>query len=232
MALWGIFISSFIIGFSGAMMPGPMLGITIEGSFKKGWIAGPLIVFGHGILEFILIIVLTFGLRDFLSNPIVAGVIGLFGGSYLAWMGYGMIKSSINKSISLENKEMREIDSNPKSIDTGTKNLIIAGALVSVTNPYFTLWWASTGIEFVRQSFTLGFIGVLFFYLGHISSDFVWFTAISTAFSKGKKFINDIIYRRIILFLGVFIIAFSLYFISSGWKMLVGPFLMALNTIS
>jgi len=221
MALWGIFISSFLIGFSGAMMPGPMLGITIEGSLNKGWFAGPLIVFGHGILEFILIIILTFGLRDFLSNPTVAGIIGLFGGTYLAWMGYGMIKSSINKTISLENKDVKKTASNPKSIDTGTKNLIIAGALVSVTNPYFVLWWASTGIEFVRQSYTLGFIGILFFFLGHISSDFVWFTAISTAFSKGKKFINDIIYRRIILFLGVFIIAFSLYFISSGLKMLV-----------
>jgi len=34
--LWGIFISAFLIGFSGAMMPGPMLGVTIDGSLKKG----------------------------------------------------------------------------------------------------------------------------------------------------------------------------------------------------
>jgi threonine/homoserine/homoserine lactone efflux protein len=60
MVLWGIFISAFLIGFSGAMMPGPMLGVTIDGSLKKEWIAGPLAVLGHGILELILIIVMAF----------------------------------------------------------------------------------------------------------------------------------------------------------------------------
>jgi len=34
MTLWGIFFGAFLIGFSGAIMPGPMLGITIDGSIK------------------------------------------------------------------------------------------------------------------------------------------------------------------------------------------------------
>lgn len=97
MTLWGIFISALIIGFSGAMMPGPMFGVTIDGSIRKGYLAGPLIVLGHGILELTLVIVMAFGLKGFFSNSIVAGVIGLFGGSFLGWMGYGMVKSSIQK---------------------------------------------------------------------------------------------------------------------------------------
>lgn len=63
MVLWGVFISAFLIGFSGAVMPGPMLGITIDGSLKKGWTAGPLVVLGHGILELSLITVMIFGLN-------------------------------------------------------------------------------------------------------------------------------------------------------------------------
>jgi len=212
MVLWGIFISAFLIGFSGAMMPGPMLGVTIDGSLKKGWMAGPLTVLGHGILELILIIIMTFGLKDFFSNPIVSGAIGLFGGAFLAWMGYGMIKSGINKSVSLENPKM---DSNE-----GMRNLVLTGVLVSATNPYFILWWASTGMESIRQSYALGLIGVLCFFLGHILSDFAWYTTISIAFSRGKKLISDTVYCWIILFLGIFITAFSIYFISSGWKML------------
>ncbi|MDN5317031.1 MAG: hypothetical protein PWR08_1155 [Thermoanaerobacterium sp.] len=99
MVLWGIFISAFLIGFSGAMMPWPMLGVTIDGSIKKGRTVGPLTVLGHGILELILIIIMTFGLKDFFSKPTGAGLIRLFGGAVLAWMGYGMIKSGINKSV-------------------------------------------------------------------------------------------------------------------------------------
>ena len=32
-------------------MPGSMLGAAIDGSLKKGWTAGPLMVLGHGIME-------------------------------------------------------------------------------------------------------------------------------------------------------------------------------------
>jgi len=212
MVLWGIFISAFVIGFSGAMMPGPMLGVTIDGSLKKGWTAGPLTVLGHGILEFILIIIMTFGLKDFFSNPTVAGLIGFFGGAFLAWMGYGMIKSGINKSVSLENQSAVN--------SAGISNLVLAGALVSATNPYFILWWASTGVESIRQSYTYGLMGVLCFFIGHILSDLVWYSGISVAFSRGKKLISDAVYRWIIILLGIFIIAFSIYFIFSGWKML------------
>ncbi len=214
MVLWGIFISAFLIGFSGAMMPGPMLGVTIDGSLKRGWIAGPLTVLGHGILEFILIIIMILGLKDFFSNPIVAGLIGLIGGVFLAWMGYGMIRSSVNKSVSLEDQRGEN--------STGMGNLVLAGALVSATNPYFILWWASTGMEFIRQSYASGLIGIFFFFMGHILSDLVWFSAVSIAFSRGKKLINDPVYRRIILLLGIFIIVFSIYFLGSGWKMLLG----------
>ena len=155
MVLWGIFVSAFLIGFSGAMMPGPLLGVTIDGSLKRGWIAGPLTVLGHGILEFLLIIIMLFGLKDFFANPTVAGLIGLCGGAFLAWMGYGMIKSGINKTVSLENREANN--------SSGMGNLVLAGALVSSTNPYFILWWASTGMESIRQSYAYGVIGVLAF---------------------------------------------------------------------
>jgi len=197
------------------MMPGPMLGVTIEGSLKrKKWTAGPLTVLGHGILELVLVIVMTFGLRDFFSKPTVAGLIGLFGGGFLAWMGYGMIKSGLEKTVSLENQKSRK--------RPGMENLVLAGIIVSATNPYFIMWWASTGMESVRQAYAFGLAGVLLFYLGHIMSDFAWYTTVSIAFAGGRKLISDTVYCRIILVLGMFIAGFSVYFIISGIKMLMG----------
>lgn len=212
MGLWGIFISAFLIGFSGAMMPGPMLGVTIDGSLRKGYTAGPLVVLGHGVLELTLVIVMASGLKGFFSNPMVSGVFGLFGGVFLAWMGYGMIKSSINKTVALESQDAR---------NRGDRNLVLAGALVSATNPYFILWWASTGMESIRQSYAFGLAGILMFFTGHIISDFTWYSAVSIAFSKGKRLISYSVYRWLILILGVFISCFALYFIISGWSMLL-----------
>lgn len=211
MSLWGIFIGAFIVGFSGALMPGPMLSVTISSSIRKGYLAGPLIVLGHGILELTLIIAMVLGLKDFFSNPVVSGFIGIFGGCFLAWMGYGMIKSGIKKTVSLKNQE---------GIDNRGKSLILTGIVVSITNPYFVIWWASTGMELVRQSYVFGIAGILIFFAGHILSDFLWYSAVSTAFYKGKKLISDTAYSYIIVVLGLFISGFSIYFIASGWQML------------
>ena len=72
----GNIFGSFMIGFSGAMMPGPMLGVTIDGSLKRGFLAGPLVVLGHGILELLLVIVMAFWFEGSFENPKIAGLIG------------------------------------------------------------------------------------------------------------------------------------------------------------
>ena len=213
--MWGIFFSAFLIGFSGAIMPGPMLGITIDGSIKNGYKVGPLMVLGHGILELSLIAVMLVGLKDFFANLTVAGFLGIFGGAFLGWMGFDMVKSSIKKTVSLNTQNVK----NSKG-----RNFILSGLIVSASNPYFILWWATTGIESMRQAYTLGLLGIMFFFAGHILADLTWYSAISITFASGKKLFSDTVYRWIILFLGLFIIVFSTYFIIGGWKMLFPGF--------
>ncbi|MDN5277387.1 MAG: hypothetical protein PWR01_1352 [Clostridiales bacterium] len=212
MSLWGIFLSALIIGFSGAMMPGPMLGVTIDGSLKKGAVAGPVVVSGHGILELVLVMAMAFGLKDFFAQHSVAGVIGLVGGAFLAWMGYDMVRSAVRNSISIEDGAKGRFNA---------QNLVLAGAVVSITNPYFIMWWATTGMEMIRQAYALGFLGVTFFYVGHILSDLIWYSAVSFGISRGKKVLSNRLYRWIIFALGLFLIGFSLYFMYSGIKMLI-----------
>ena len=48
---WAIFGSAFVIGLSGAMMPGPLLSASIGYTLERGFLAGgPLLVLGHAIL--------------------------------------------------------------------------------------------------------------------------------------------------------------------------------------
>ncbi|MCJ7662738.1 MAG: LysE family translocator, partial [Desulfobacterales bacterium] len=77
--LLGIGVSSFLVGLSGALMPGPVLTVTIAEATRRGFWAGPLIVLGHGIIEFTLFVALVLGLGSVLKHDLVFGVVGIGG---------------------------------------------------------------------------------------------------------------------------------------------------------
>jgi len=46
-----LFSTAFVVGLSGALMPGPVTAVTAEHSLKKGIIAAPMVTLGHGVME-------------------------------------------------------------------------------------------------------------------------------------------------------------------------------------
>ncbi len=79
-AIAAIFGGSFTLALSGALMPGPLLTVTISESARRGFRAGPLLMIGHSLLELVLVIAVIQGLGPYLKSPIVMGIISLFGG--------------------------------------------------------------------------------------------------------------------------------------------------------
>ncbi len=75
-----IFTTSFVVALSGAMMPGPLLAITISEATRRGFWAGPQLMLGHVILEIALIAVLVAGLSELIENELVLAVVSLLGG--------------------------------------------------------------------------------------------------------------------------------------------------------
>jgi threonine/homoserine/homoserine lactone efflux protein len=88
-----IALSSFFVAFSGALVPGPLFTITVGESVKRGFIAGPLIILGHGILELSLVLLLVLGVTPFLAAEGVKTTIAVAGGVILIIMGV-MIKDA------------------------------------------------------------------------------------------------------------------------------------------
>jgi len=197
--LFGIFGTSFVIALSGALMPGPVLTVTISESSRRGFWAGPLIIVGHSVLELALIIMLLLGLGPYLRKDIAFGVIGLSGALILIWMALSMFRSIPSLKFNME----------PPVQATG--NLVWAGMLMSLANPYRFIWWATIGLAYIVYAMKFGAVGVIAFFVGHISADFAWYSVVSLAISKGRGFITDRLYK------GITAVCASALVVFGGW---------------
>jgi threonine/homoserine/homoserine lactone efflux protein len=199
-----IFLSSFVIALSGAMMPGPLLTITISESARKGFIVGPLIVLGHAVLELALVIALLFGLAPFFQKPSVFAIIAITGSFILLGMAWSMCRSLPRLRLSLESDRIRR------------NHPVVSGILMSIANPYWTIWWATIGIGYILYSRQFGPGGVAVFFIGHTLADLTWYSLIAAAVAKGKSFLSDRIYRGMIACLALLLVVFSFYFACAG----------------
>ena len=188
-------------------MPGPLLTVTIAESARRGFIAGPLLIVGHAILELLLVVALVLGFREILSSTRVIGAVGILGGLFLVWMGLGITRSALKGGLSLNLK----VDSSK-----GAMNPTVAGIVTSLSNPYWTLWWATIGATYVFSSIGKGIPGLIAFYLGHISGDLLWYSLVALAVVSGRRILSDRAYQRILATCGVFLLGLAAYFLYTG----------------
>lgn len=203
-ALLTIFCTSFVLALSGALMPGPLLTVTVSESSRRGALAGPKMILGHALLELALVVALLSGLAPILVRDDVFILISLTGGAVLLWMATSMLRSLPRLSL------------NSRADARGSRNLVVAGIVLSAANPYWLLWWASIGLGYIVHSMKFGIIGVTAFFLGHIVADLAWYCLISFGIAKGKRFFSDRSYRQLIGGCAVFLLVFSCWFLYSG----------------
>lgn len=212
-----IFFTALMVGFSGAVVPGPLLSVTVNETLRRGIEAGPLLITGHAILELGLTIGLVYGLSYYLNNALVGGTFGFLGGAVLLWMGWGMIKKfwSGEGQLSLKTENQSE-----------SLNPILAGAVVSLSNPYFLIWWGTIGAGYVVIAMEYGLAGIVFFFLGHISADYIWYTFASWLVYAGSSKLSSRAYRGITGGCGVFLVAMAFFFLYSGFNFLFKDILL------
>lgn len=185
-------------------MPGPVLTVTISESARRGAVAGPLMMLGHGILEFLLVLALISGLAPLFTRNEVFIASSLMGGAILFWMGCTMFR------------DLPELRLKTSATEERPRNLVVAGILLSIANPYWIIWWATIGIGYIVYSIKFGILGIISFYTGHILADLAWYSLISFGIARGRRFFTDSFYRKLTGFCAAFLILFSFYFFYSG----------------
>ncbi len=203
-ALVTIFCTSFMLALSGALMPGPLMTVTVSESSRRGMTTGPLMIFGHGLLELALVVALISGLAPILVRQDVFIFISLTGGAVLLWMGISMLRT------------LPELSLDYQATTEKSRNLVVMGIVLSAVNPYWLIWWASIGLGYIMHSLKFGMLGVIAFFLGHILADLAWYTLLSFGISKGQHLFSDEFYRKMIGACAMFLIVFSCWFFYSG----------------
>jgi threonine/homoserine/homoserine lactone efflux protein len=203
-----IFGIALATGFSGAVVPGSVLAVVVTNSVRFGWVAGPVIVIGHGLLELAAVILLTTGLIRFARSNAARGVIGVVGGLVLLYLGY----------LTAQISGQTAAGSGPTA--AGWLHLIALGGLMSMANPYWWVWWATIGAAHVGWATQKGQAGGLTYFTGHILSDATWYSAVSVALAAGRTLFSAGMLRAIYVVCGVFLVVLGALFLVGGAKTL------------
>jgi threonine/homoserine/homoserine lactone efflux protein len=198
-----------VISLSGVMAPGPVTTAAI-GMGARSRYAGMLLAVGHGIVEFPLIVLIVLGMDRILKHPTAQIAIGLAGGAFLLAMAIGMLKSLY----SAQTQEVEVAKSTP----------IMAGIILSASNPYFLFWWATVGLALATTATGMGIWAFVLFAVVHWLCDFIWLGALSWASFKGTGLFGPYIQRIVLLICAVALFFFGSVFIYKAVKLLLQQF--------
>jgi threonine/homoserine/homoserine lactone efflux protein len=213
LALYGTFM---LVTFSGALSPGPLTAVSLSEGVRAGRWAGTKLALGHGAIELPLVLAIAYGLGQFLQRPLVNGLVALFGAAVLLWMGYGLVTGVLRRQLSLDAATTAPA---PAMLRYGH---VPGGAALTVSNPYWSLWWASLGATYVARTagLTEGLLPVTGLWFTHWLIDLGWLGGLSLLVASGRGLINDRVYRGVLLACGVFLIGFAFFFLWSGVQVL------------
>ena len=196
-----LLIIGFIVGLSGAMLPGPMLIYTISKVIQGSLISGIKIVFGHMLVEVVAIILILLGLKEIIGLRIISNLLSLIGGLALIMMGLYTVSKATHMKLPEESRV------------NFSSGLITGGIFFTAFNPTFPTWWVTIGASLLSKALLSGIIGVVILVAGHWLADLAWFGSVSFAVCKGRSLLNDIRYKLLLRILGFGLMGLGSYFI-------------------
>jgi len=200
------------------MAPGPLLTYTIIQAAQEkrsGYLVGVFVIIGHALVEMILILFMLLGFSYIVENQAVIKGIGVIGGGVLVLFGVTLVKDLIKGNISTEFLNApRDMDNGCIPLkNKGASHTILGGAMVSMSNPYWWIWWATIGLAFMTQiNVSLkNWPHLAVFFIGHEAGDLAWYLLISMLAFWGIRYLNKKVYYGILGICGAFMIFFGIY---------------------
>ena len=155
------------------------------------------------------------------ATAIKMGTRNRWAGTLIA-IGHGVIELPLMVIIIFEIGEYFKIEKVQVAIGLagGAFLLIMAGIILSGSNPYFLLWWATVGLALATQAVAWGIWAFVLFALTHWFVDLIWLQLLSFASFKGSVLLSKHGLKIVLAFCAAALLFFGLYFVISAVKIL------------
>jgi len=182
------------------MAPGPISAVAV-GKGADSPRAGVLVAVGHGIVEFPLIALVTWGVGSVFQIAYVETAILALGGTMLILMGARML---------------RDLRRDEASAGNGAQSPLWAGVLLSASSPYFLVWWATVGASLIARARAFGPLGLVAFAVSHWMCDLTWDAFLSTVSYRGGRLLGRRFQQGVLAVCVMFLFFFGGQFIWSA----------------
>ena len=189
-----------VLGLSAGLSPGPMLTLVISQTLRHGIREGVKVAFAPLLTDTPIVIVSLLFLSVFSDMAPALGVISLFGGIYLFYLGFS--------SLRFKGARIEEKDVDPKSLKKGL--------IVNFLNPNPYMFWTSIGGPLVLKTSSTSIVTaaafILPFYMLLVGSKIV----VAIVSGRSRNLLKSRHYTIIIRMLGLVLIGFGVLFLRDG----------------
>lgn len=194
-----LLISGMVLGLSAGLSPGPMLTLVVSQTLRYGIREGVKVALAPLLTDIPIVMACVLFLYLFADMARALGVISIFGGLYLFYLGL--------KSLWFKDTDLQE-DVDPKSLKKGL--------MINFLNPAPYLFWTSIGGPLVLKASSTSFVSaaafIFPFYMLLVGSKIV----VAIVSGRSRNLLKSRHYRMILRILGLVLIGFGVLFLRDG----------------
>ena len=200
-----LLMSGMLLGLSAGLSPGPMLTLVVSQTLRHGIREGVKVAFAPLLTDTPIVIACLLFLSVFSDMTPALGVISMFGGIYLFYLGISGLR--------FKGESLEEEDADPKSLKRGL--------VVNFLNPNPYMFWVSIGGPLVLKASSTSLVSaavfILPFYMLLVGSKIV----MAIVSGRSRNLLRNHHYKIIIRILGLVLIGFGVMFLKDGVNYLI-----------